>query len=133
VVSDQFRDLISLLPSMRPGEAFIIGDAVMMPMRTLIDLPPKTPQSADMDFFGRWSEGSGEANTEQIIDRWWRQDRSALNANRRAANEDGDIPPRADAGRGSQPAPPKTRDGRELTPAERQLAELAAMLNAPSE
>ena len=32
VVSDQFRSLISLLPSMRPGEAFIIGDAVLMPM-----------------------------------------------------------------------------------------------------
>lgn len=133
VVSDQFRDLISLLPSMRPGEAFIIGDAVMMPMRTLIDLPPKLPSSADMDFFGRWSAGCGEANTEQIIDRWWRQDRSALNANRRAANEDGDSPPPAAAGRESQPPPPKTRDGRELTPAERQLAELAAMLNAPSE
>jgi len=85
VVSDQFRSLISLLPSMRPGEAFIIGDAVLMPMRTLIDMPPKLPRSGDVDFFGLWARGTASsederdaAQVDQIIDRWWRQDRSAV-------------------------------------------------------
>jgi hypothetical protein len=77
VVSDQFRSLISLLPSMRPGEGFIIGDSVLMPMRTLIDMPPKTPQSANMDFFGLWSSGGGSCKVDRVIDRWWRQERSA--------------------------------------------------------
>jgi hypothetical protein len=77
VVSDQFRSLINLLPSMRPGEGFIIGDSVLMPMRTLIDLPPKTPQSANMDFFGLWSSGGTGCNVDRVIDRWWRQERSA--------------------------------------------------------
>jgi len=77
VVSDQFRSLINLLPSMRPGEGFIIGDAVLMPMRTLIDLPPKTPQSANMDFFGLWSSGGKGCDVDRIVDRWWRQERSA--------------------------------------------------------
>ncbi|MCH7870849.1 MAG: ATP-binding protein [Planctomycetes bacterium] len=126
VVSDQFRDLISLLPSMRPGEAFIIGDSVMMPMRTLIDLPPKLPRSGDMDFFGRWSKGSQGANTEQIIDRWWRQDRSALNATRTVVAEDGDSPPPATG----LAAPRKRKAERELSPAEQQLAALAAMVNS---
>jgi len=77
VVSDQFRSLINLLPSMKPGEGFIIGDAVLMPMRTLIDMPPKEPQSANMDFFGLWSSGGKGCEVDQIVERWWRQERSA--------------------------------------------------------
>ena len=75
VVSDQFRSLISLLPSMRPGEGFIIGDAVLMPMRTLIDMPPRLPQSANLDFFDLWSTGGNGYDIDRIIDRWWRQER----------------------------------------------------------
>ncbi len=75
VVSDQFRSLINLLPSLKPGEGFIIGDAVLMPMRTLIDRPPREPQSANVDFFGLWSTGETKADPERIIDRWWRQER----------------------------------------------------------
>jgi hypothetical protein len=78
VVSDQFRSLISILPSMRPGEGFVIGDAVMMPMRTLIDMPPKLPRSSDVDFFKMWSSDANMGDVETIVDRWWRQDRSAL-------------------------------------------------------
>jgi hypothetical protein len=77
VVSDQFRSLINLLPSMRPGEGFIIGDAVLMPMRTLIDMPPKLPQSANMDFFGLWANGGKGCDVDRIVQRWWRQERSA--------------------------------------------------------
>ncbi|MGD8454294.1 MAG: ATP-binding protein [Phycisphaerae bacterium] len=116
VVSDQFRSLISLLPSMRPGEGFIIGDSVLMPMRTLIDMPPRLPRSGDVDFFGLWSRGVEGGDVEQIIDRWWRQDRSALNADPAAADE---APP---------PAP---RDA--ATGASAKLAELAAMLAEPSD
>lgn len=75
VVSDQFRSLISLLPSLKPGEGFIIGDSVLMPMRTLIDMPPREPQSANVDFFGLWSSGGRKRNVEDIVDRWWRQAR----------------------------------------------------------
>jgi hypothetical protein len=78
VVSDQFRSLISILPSMRPGEGFIIGDAVMMPMRTLIDMPPKLPRSSDVDFFKMWSTETDTGDVEWIVDRWWRQDRATL-------------------------------------------------------
>jgi len=78
VVSDQFRSLISILPSMKPGEGFIIGDSVLMPMRTLIDLPPKLPRSGDVDFFQHWTEGTPDASVETIVDRWWRQTRELV-------------------------------------------------------
>ncbi len=79
VVSDQFRSLISLLPSMKPGEGFVIGDSVLMPMRTLIDLPPRLPRSGDVDFFAKWHHGVQGGNVEEIVDRWWRQDRAQMN------------------------------------------------------
>lgn len=76
VVSDQFRSLIGLLPSLKPGEGFVIGDGVLMPMRTLIDMPPKEPQSANMDFFRLWATGGEGVDVDVIVDRWWRQERA---------------------------------------------------------
>lgn len=77
LVSDQFRNLIGLLPSLRPGEAFVLGDGVLMPMRTLIDPPPRFPQSQNVDFFRLWSVGGAADDMDRTIERWWRQDRSA--------------------------------------------------------
>lgn len=120
VVSDQFRSLISLLPSLKPGEGFIIGDAVVMPMRTLIDLPPRSPQSGNVDFFELWSRGTGEGDVERIVQRWWRQDRSALAT---ASPADGPRD-RRDATATPPPGKPKPT----MADAERKLADLAAML-----
>ncbi|MEK7756435.1 MAG: DUF87 domain-containing protein, partial [Planctomycetota bacterium] len=39
VVGDHFAGVIQMLPAMRPGEAFVIGDSVIMPMRTLVEMP----------------------------------------------------------------------------------------------
>ncbi|HEY3244960.1 MAG TPA: DUF87 domain-containing protein [Phycisphaerae bacterium] len=75
VVSDHFAGLIKMLPIMRPGEGFVIGDAVLMPLRTLIDLPRRTPDSGDVDFFRHWSDATHTCDIEAIVDHWWRQDR----------------------------------------------------------
>jgi len=124
VVSDQFRSLISLLPSMKPGEGFIIGDSVLMPMRTLIDLPPRLPRSGDVDFFKLWSTGTQEGDVERIVDRWWRQDRSGLNRQlvdaSNAASPAG--PSSADPG---PPAGPPTKS----SSVQQRLTELAALLS----
>jgi len=130
VVSDQFRSLISLLPSLRPGEGFVIGDSVLMPMRTLIDMPPKAPQSANMDFFGIWSQGGRESQVERSLERWWKQERGNV-----ASPAPPAAPPRAPLGP-PRPAPPRqssfvsepAKTGA-ATEAQRQLAELARQLN----
>ncbi|MCP4594551.1 MAG: ATP-binding protein [bacterium] len=94
VVSDHFAGLIDMLPIMRPGEGFIIGDSVLMPLRTLIDLPRRTPQSGNVDFFGMWSEQEPFCDIHEIIDYWWRRDRQRLNGEsedeRSAPEPDGD-------------------------------------------
>lgn len=124
VVSDQFRSLISLLPSMRPGEGFVIGDSVLMPMRTLIDMPPKEPQSANMDFFGLWASGGKGCDVDKVLDRWWRQDRVQHTGHHRRK---GDSKP-------GDKAPPgalnvdRQLDGQKRTEAQQKLNALAAML-----
>lgn len=80
VVSDQFGSQMRMLPSLRPGEGFVIGDAVLMPMRTLVQLPDRTPRSADVDFFKHWSLGTPTGDIDEILQHWWRQDRGLLNA-----------------------------------------------------
>jgi len=40
-VTDNLEGLTSMLPILRTGEAIILGEAVKLPMRTLIDAPPK--------------------------------------------------------------------------------------------
>ncbi len=144
VVSDQFRSLISLLPSLKPGEGFIIGDSVLMPMRTLIDMPPKSPQSANMDFFTLWATGNGRSDPERVIQRWWRQERAthglvtaqtepALHAappQQRAGEpqSNGETPTPGGSGHFEQEAPATEAAQASLTPAQRKLAELSALL-----
>jgi len=79
VVGDHFAGVIQMLPAMRPGEAFVIGDSVIMPMRTLVEMPHPSPQSANMDFFRFWAAESVDDNLDRIIEHWRRQDRQVIN------------------------------------------------------
>lgn len=78
VVGDHFAGVLEMLPVLRPGEAFVIGDCVLMPMRTLVQIPDPKPQSGDMDFFKLWASPVMDYNLDDIIDHWRRQDRSDL-------------------------------------------------------
>jgi DNA helicase HerA-like ATPase len=121
VVSDQFRSLISLLPSMKPGEGLVIGDSVLMPMRTLIDMPPRLPRSGDVDFFKLWSTGTAGGDVDQIVELWWRQDRSCMHQAATTPAPVGDGVPPTEA-----PAGPPVGD----TAGNRRLSELAALLSS---
>lgn len=143
VVSDQFRSLISLLPSMKPGEGFIIGDAVMMPMRTLIDMPPRLPRSGDVDYFKMWSTEDTSDNVEQIVDRWWRQDRGAFEqqSSLASAKPTATVPSENGIGKEQEPTPDDTpADSKAESQADvnrmnasQRLAELAASLTRGSD
>lgn len=78
VVSDQFAAMVNMLPILAPGEGFVIGDSVLMPLRTLIDLPPRSPRSADSDVFVEWSKAGDPPQINEILRHWWRQDRGML-------------------------------------------------------
>jgi len=75
VVSDQFADLVKMLPTLKPGEGFVIGDSVAMPMRTLIQLPDTQPNSENIDFFDRWSQQHKSEDLQETMQHWWHQHR----------------------------------------------------------
>ncbi len=78
VIGDHFTSLLQMLPVLRPGEAFIIGDSVIMPMRTLVDLADPAPQSENADFFKLWSTAVPGYDIDRIIEHWRRQNRQRL-------------------------------------------------------
>ena len=78
VVGDHFAGVMDMLPVLSPGEAFVLGDSVVMPMRTLVQMPDPSPDSGDMDFFSLWGTHGVTAEVDDVINHWRRQDRRDL-------------------------------------------------------
>ena len=86
--SDNLDGLFSLLPILRTGEALIVGEAVSMPVRALIDLPKdgRRPDSEDPEAVvrrgesgqrirpGGWTEAANTENYRALVDAWRHQD-----------------------------------------------------------
>jgi hypothetical protein len=58
-ITDNLAGLLEMLPALRTGEAIVVGEAVPLPMRALIDTPTVLPDSADPDVIGSGSPGDG--------------------------------------------------------------------------
>jgi hypothetical protein len=76
LVPDSFSGLFDILPTLRPGEALIIGDSTPLPVRVLLDYPAPPPDSADIKFYDKWVASEKETNVSDVVERWWKQDRS---------------------------------------------------------
>ncbi len=120
VVSDHFAGLLKMLPVLRPGEAFVIGDSVIMPMRTLIDIPNPKPQSGNIDFFKHWADSDPDYDIDEIIQHWRAQ-------NRHAVTETPDLAPTFDAD--APPAPSSV--SRPGTPVPATASPAGALSGAP--
>lgn len=79
-VTDNMEGLLSMLPVLRTGEAIVVGEAVNMPVRTLIDPPPKNrrPDSCDPVIYssdeepGGWNRKRENSDYKEMV-RTWRQ------------------------------------------------------------
>lgn len=60
-VTDNLEGLTSMLPILRTGEAIILGEAVKLPMRALIDAPPKNRRPDSQDPIIYDEQGSEES------------------------------------------------------------------------
>ncbi len=76
LVADTFPGLENLLPSLRPGEALLVGDSVPMPLRVQMDPPKPEPTSADIKFFDKWKLSSASTQVSDVVRRWWNQERT---------------------------------------------------------
>ncbi len=86
--SDNLDGLFAMLPVLRTGEAIIVGEAVNLPIRTLIDRPSsrRRPDSADPKVVmpgtddegyespGGWNQAHGPADYAEAVELWRRQD-----------------------------------------------------------
>ena len=86
--SDGLEDIFAMLPILRTGEAIIVGEAVSLPVRTLIDRPSagRRPDSADpavvvagsvdegYETPGGWNQKRDPADYVEVVEMWRRQD-----------------------------------------------------------
>jgi hypothetical protein len=70
LVPDSASGLMGMVPALRTGEALLLGDAVSMPTRVLIDLPNPEPSSKDVKFAKGWTEGAKKMDIERVVKRW---------------------------------------------------------------
>lgn len=89
--SDSLKGLFSTLPILRTGEALIVGEAVNMPIRAIIDRPAegRRPDSDDPMVVvpkndkgertksGGWTEQVKDENYKPLVDAWRKQDPQA--------------------------------------------------------
>jgi len=80
-VTDNLEGLLSMLPVLRTGEAIIVGEAVHLPVRTLISAPPPAmrPDSVDPLVFNPteesgWNREPIEADYSDVVTIWRKQD-----------------------------------------------------------
>ncbi len=90
--SDNLKGLFSMLPVLRTGEALIVGEAVNMPVRAIIDRPPegRRPGSDDPKVVvskgpdgkrinsGGWTEPLASESFEPLVRAWRKQDPKAV-------------------------------------------------------
>lgn len=100
-VTDNLGGLFSMLPVLRTGEAIIVGEAVNLPVRTLIDPPAKNrrPDSEDPKVVvqgnsaegyegpGGWNQPRDRGDYEEVVELWRRQSPRVERAQRPRGHE----------------------------------------------
>ena len=76
-VSDNLEGLFNMLPTLRTGEAIIVGEAVHLPLRALIDAPAKNrrPDSHDPKIYdpyeiGGWNHQKQPEDYARVLELW---------------------------------------------------------------
>ena len=76
LVPESLSNFIDVLPTLRQGEAFILGDAVAIPARVQFDRPDPEPGGSDILFFEKWKKSANDTNVSDVVNNWWRQIRT---------------------------------------------------------
>ncbi|MCX6121853.1 MAG: ATP-binding protein [Ignavibacteriales bacterium] len=75
LVPDTFASLTDVLPSLRTGEALVVGEAISMPLRVQIDYPNPEPDSSDIRFYEKWKQSDAKTKIAEVVTRWWKQEK----------------------------------------------------------
>lgn len=76
-VSDNLEGLFNMLPALRTGEAIIVGEAVQLPLRAMIDAPARNrrpdshdPKIYDPESVGGWNRPKQAENYVKVVESW---------------------------------------------------------------
>ncbi len=76
-VSDNLDGLFNMLPTLRTGEAIIVGESVHLPLRAFIDAPAKNrrpdsddPKVHDVDGLSGWNSAKCEEDYGRVVEQW---------------------------------------------------------------
>jgi hypothetical protein len=70
LVPDALSGLMDMLPSLRTGEALMLGDFVALPTRVMIDCPEPKPKSSGVEFAKWWACGIKDMDVDRVVRRW---------------------------------------------------------------
>ena len=56
MMTDSLVGLVDMLPNLDVGECIVVGDAIKLPTKILLDEPKETPKSSTIDFWDRWND-----------------------------------------------------------------------------
>jgi len=94
--TDNLEGLFHMLPSLRTGEAIVVGEAVHLPIRTLIDPPSKNrrpdscdPLVYDADYPGGWNRKKEPSNYSDVMYVWRTQNSRSPNIRNTKEEENG--------------------------------------------
>ena len=59
MLTDSLVGLVDILPNLDVGECIVVGDAIKLPTKILLDKPIEEPKSATIDFWDRWIDNKG--------------------------------------------------------------------------
>ncbi len=62
-----------LLPTLDVGEALVVGDATLLPIRVRVSPPENPPMSATVPFWDEWSTDDAKCPVEKSLRAWQRQ------------------------------------------------------------
>ena len=57
MLTDSLVGIVEMLPNLDIGECVVVGDAIMLPSKILLNKPNEKPKSATIDFWDRWCDG----------------------------------------------------------------------------
>lgn len=57
MLTDSLVGIVEMLPNLDVGECIVVGDAIMLPTKIILDKPKEKPKSATIDFWDRWYDG----------------------------------------------------------------------------
>ncbi len=57
MLTDSLVGIVEMLPNLDVGECIVVGDAIMLPSKIILEQPDEKPKSATIEFWDRWYDG----------------------------------------------------------------------------